>query len=484
VLVNPAPVDAQDRAVRVLLSLADDLSVERDEDGLIASTLEHVVRDLGIDGGSTFLLGPDQQLHVAAETGACRDETSAAFEIARSALEWERPVVKSEPQGGWLAAAPLRTVSRLLGAMVLRCSQGDGTPPEVELLQALGKQMGTGVENVRLYAELRASSARAEAVHKVSSALTSSMDLRAALPAFAQEIVALVPFDRLVAGFVNESGDYIEICGHPEGATWGLGEVIPVVGSGPGWVVLNSKPILQTDLLRSHRFIEDMRLFEEGIRSYMLLPVSSRGRSIGMMGFGSARVGGYDGESLARVQPVAEAVALALENVRLFQRARALSITDEVTPLFNFRHFHQLLSRELTLVDRYHSLLSLIFVDLDRFKPINDQWGHLRGSRVLREVGFLLRSAVRDSDYPARYGGDEFCVICPQTDRVAAAELAEGIRALIENHTFLQEEGINARLGLSYGIATYPEDARTKEALIRLADERMYANKDERKAAR
>jgi two-component system cell cycle response regulator len=132
-------------------------------------------------------------------------------------------------------------------------------------------------------------------------------------------------------------------------------------------------------------------------------------------------------------------------------------------------------------VDRYRSLLSLIFVDLDRFKPINDQFGHLRGSRVLREVGFLLRSAVRETDYPARYGGDEFVVILPQTDLPAAQALGEKLRNLIEAHAFLQEEGINARVGVSLGVACYPGEARSKEALIRLADQRMYEDKEQRR---
>ena len=171
-------------------------------------------------------------------------------------------------------------------------------------------------------------------------------------------------------------------------------------------------------------------------------------------------------------------MALAFENVRLFQRTRELSITDEVTPLHNFRYFHQALDRELKLVNRYGSTLSLLFVDLDRFKPINDQYGHLRGSRTLREVGFLIRAAVRETDIPARYGGDEFVVILPQTDGPSARVLAEKLRRLVEGHTFLQEEGINARLGVSLGVANYPEEATTKEALIRLADKRMYEDKD------
>ena len=126
-------------------------------------------------------------------------------------------------------------------------------------------------------------------------------------------------------------------------------------------------------------------------------------------------------------------------------------------------------------------MLTLIFIDLDRFKPINDRYGHLRGSRMLREVGFLLRSAVRETDYPARYGGDEFVVILPQTDGAAAAVLGEKLRKLIEDHTFLQEEGINARVGMSLGVASYPSEAPSKEALIRLADERMYQDKERRR---
>ena len=182
--------------------------------------------------------------------------------------------------------------------------------------------------------------------------------------------------------------------------------------------------------------------------------------------------------------PCIERSSLLTFGLRLFQKTRELSITDEVTPLYNFRHFHQILDRELKLVDRYRSVLSLIFVDLDRFKPINDQYGHLRGSRTLREVGFLIRAAVRETDYPSRYGGDEFVIILPQTDHGAAILLAEKLRRLIEGHTFLQEEGINARIGCSLGIATYPADASTKEALIRLADQRMYEDKETRKAGR
>jgi diguanylate cyclase (GGDEF)-like protein len=474
-------IRVRDRTIRVLISLADDLIVGHDEGGLLRSTLEHVVTTLGLSGGVTFVLDEAQILiavarHPAAETGE-----GGSLELAEASLEKGRPEFRELPGGGWAAATPLTTRTQSLGVLTLYDRKNTSVAPDLELLEALGKQIGTGLENARLYAELKASSTRGAIMNRITTALTAGMELKTVIPAFARELGNLQSFDRLACGFVNDSGDYIEIVGYPEGATWGLGSVIPVVGSGPGSVVLNSRAILERNLLHSHHFIEDLRLLEEGIRSYVLLPLNSRGRSIGVLALGSAEPTSYDEGTIARLQPLADAVALAFENVRLFQKTRELSITDEVTPLYNVRFFHQILDRELKLVDRYRSLLSLIFVDLDRFKPINDQFGHLRGSRVLREVGFLLRSAVRETDYPARYGGDEFVVILPQTDLPAAQALGEKLRRLIEAHAFLQEEGINARIGVSLGVACYPGEARSKEALIRLADQRMYEDKDQKR---
>jgi diguanylate cyclase (GGDEF)-like protein len=461
----------------------DDLTVEREESGLLRSTLEHVVKSLDLVGGAVFEPGEEGELvqvaehHLAVETGTGRD-------LALAVLAQDGPLVQELPGAGWLAATPLRAPRRSLGVLVLHETGSREPSLDRDLLEVLGKQVGTGIENVRLYAELRASSARAEVLRRITAAATSGSDLSAIVPAFAAEVQALQGFDRLACGFVNDTGDYIEMVSHPEGTSWGLGGVLPVVGSGPGFVALNNRAVLQRDLVHEHRYLEDMRLLEEGLRSYALFPLTSRERAIGVLALGSREGGAFDEGTLARLQPLADAVALAFENVRLFQRTRELSITDEITPLHNFRYFHQALERELKLVNRYGSTLALLFVDLDRFKPINDQYGHLRGSRTLREVGFLIRAAVRETDIPARYGGDEFVVILPQTDGPSARVLAEKLRRLVEGHTFLQEEGINARLGVSLGIASYPEEATTKESLIRLADKRMYEDKETRRTER
>ena len=389
------------------------------------------------------------------------------------------------PGAGWLAATPLRARQRSLGVLVLH--EGPSAEPSLdrELLEVLGQQVGTGIENVRLFAELRASSARAEVLRRITAAATSGSDLAAIVPAFAAELQALQavrpPGLRLRQrhGRLHRDGEPPR--GHVVGARErpaGRGERPRVRRRSTTGRSCRRTSCTSTATSRTCASLE------EGLRSYALFPLSSRERAIGVLALGSCASGAFDEGTLARLQPLADAVALAFENVRLYQKTRELSITDEVTPLHNFRYFHQALDRELKLVNRYGSTLSLLFVDLDRFKPINDQYGHLRGSRTLREVGFLIRAAVRETDIPARYGGDEFVVILPQTEGAPARVLAEKMRRLVEGHTFLKEEGINARLGVSLGVATYPAEATTKEALIRLADKRMYEDKESRRTGR
>jgi diguanylate cyclase (GGDEF)-like protein len=202
---------------------------------------------------------------------------------------------------------------------------------------------------------------------------------------------------------------------------------------------------------------------------------------VGTFGLGSKRRKAFSERDLPLLTQLSKQISVAIENVKLYRLTKETSILDDVSSLFNFRYFHQALDRELKLVARHKSRLSLIFIDLDQFKQINDTHGHLRGSRVLREVGFLLRAATRETDIACRYGGDEFVVILPDTDRPAAERLGERIHQLIIQTVYLKEEGINARLGASIGVATYPTEAPNKEQLIHLADEAMYQDKKSRK---
>ena len=465
----------------VLGAVAQSLSADRDEADNLARCLKTLVEASHAAHGVGLLQGPGG-LTAVAEYGSLDESTRLAhFTLARLCLETGQAVAETYGEG-CLAATPLLGLEETFGVLVFFVS--DLTRPPQPFLSALGRLVGSGLDATRRYSEMRTAAHRLERLNRLTTALTSGADLATVVAPFAEEMRGLFDFDRLACGFVNEGGDYVELVTHPVDETWGMGGVVPLVGSGLGHAILESRPVLQKDILHSHRFIEDMKLLEDGIRSYVILPLVARGKALGVVALGSKRAEAFEEETMVRLQPLISHLALAFDNVHLMQRMRELSITDEVTPLFNHRFFHQMLERELKFSDRYKSQVSIAFIDLDHFKPINDVHGHLRGSHALREVGFLLRTAVRETDYPARYGGDEFVIILPQTDGEAARSLSEKFRELIEGHVFLQEEGINAKIGASVGIATYPDEARTKPDLIRLADKRMYEDKALRKSGR
>ena len=479
--MSPDPQFPSSGFFDALGSVAQSLSADRDEADSLTRCLKTLVETSRASLGVGLLQGATG-LTAVAEYGNLDETTRLAhFTLARLCLETGQPIAEAHGEG-WLAATPLMGLEETFGVPAF--SVFEAVRPPQPFLSALGRLIGSGIDASRRYAEMRTAAHRLERLNRLTSALTSGADLGTVVEPFAAEMQGLFDFDRLACGFVNEGGDYVELVTHPADTSWGMGGVVPLVGSGLGHAILEGKPVLQKDILHSHRFIEDMKLLEDGIRSYVVLPLVSRGKALGVVALGSNQAEAFEAETLVRLQPLISHLAVAFDNVHLMQRMRELSITDEVTPLFNHRFFHQMLEREIKFSDRYKSQVSIAFIDLDRFKPINDTYGHLRGSHALREVGFLLRTAVRETDYPARYGGDEFVIILPQTDGATANLLGEKFRELIEGHTFLQEEGINASIGASVGIATYPDDASSKPELIRVADKRMYEDKALRKAGR
>src|SRR5207249_6759983 len=148
-----------------------------------------------------------------------------------------------------------------------------------------------------------------------------------------------------------------------------------------------------------------------------------------------------------------EPCAIAIENAILFQRTEQLTITDDLTKLFNSRYLNVYIGREIKRCKRHGIPLSVIFLDLDGFKGINDAFGHLAGSRTLTEVGGILAAAVRESDILARYGGGEFVVVLPETPPPGAPVIAERHRKAIQSPSFPQDQGPEARIPASLGTA-------------------------------
>jgi diguanylate cyclase (GGDEF)-like protein len=192
----------------------------------------------------------------------------------------------------------------------------------------------------------------------------------------------------------------------------------------------------------------------------------------------SSREPRFDRSTLAVLTAALEPGAIALDNAMRVQRAEALSVTDDLTQLYNSRYLSQVLRRETKRASRSNRPLSLLFIDLDGFKSINDSHGHLYGSRALVEAASVIRASARETDIVARFGGDEFALVLPDTGSDGAMFVGERIREKIAAWSFLRSDGLNISLTVSVGVATLPDVASTAEQLIQAADEAMYEVKD------
>jgi diguanylate cyclase (GGDEF)-like protein len=211
-------------------------------------------------------------------------------------------------------------------------------------------------------------------------------------------------------------------------------------------------------------------------------PLECRGRTVGALvaidRLPSTREPKFTPACLATLKAALEPGAIALDNALRMQRAEALSVTDDLTQLYNSRYLSQVLRRETKRASRSGRPLSLLFIDLDGFKSINDSHGHLFGSSALVEAAAVIRLSARETDIVARFGGDEFALVLPDTGSEGAVSVGERVREKIAVHRFLESQGLDIKLTVSVGVATLPDVAASAEQLIHAADAAMYWVKD------
>ncbi|MCB1050580.1 MAG: sensor domain-containing diguanylate cyclase [Acidobacteria bacterium] len=238
-----------------------------------------------------------------------------------------------------------------------------------------------------------------------------------------------------------------------------------------GWVVEHNKPLIVNQPENDTRFFRDMDAQTQyKTENILAAPLISRGRTIGVIEMLNRRgQKGFSGIDLELVTIFVNPVAVAIENAYLFQKTELLTIQDDLTKLYNARHLSNCFDFELQRAKRLKQPLSVLFLDLDGFKGVNDRFGHLQGSRSLIEVAEIIKQAARETDIVGRYGGDEFMVILPATGTGGAFAVAERIRENVEKY---QPRG--HKLSASIGIASFPDHSAEKERLFALADKAMY----------
>lgn len=184
-----------------------------------------------------------------------------------------------------------------------------------------------------------------------------------------------------------------------------------------------------------------------------------------------------DEDVVARAELVKGHAEVALQNAERYGRAKERAFVDDVTEVYNARFLFQAIAREIHRAARYDRELSVLFLDLDRFKRVNDEHGHLVGSEVLRKLSRVLQESIRQIDTLARYGGDEFTILLVDTGQGQAMDIAERIRRTVAETIFEGAGNTPVRLTISIGVATYPAHGRSQETLLDAADKSMYRAK-------
>lgn len=265
-------------------------------------------------------------------------------------------------------------------------------------------------------------------------------------------------------------GQLTPLAGH--GLSPDLGAAALAVGR---WVLANARGFTSADVRRDTRI-------EMNAGAAIGMPLRCRARVIAALVLLESRAASVEprvGPALSELLAVAlEGPAQALDNALSLRRAEALSVTDDLTQLYNSRYLNHVLRREIKRASRSAHPLSLLFVDLDGFKSVNDSHGHLAGSRALVEAAAVIRASARETDVVARFGGDEFALILPDTGCEGATAVGQRIRDRVAEHPFLASEGLTIRLTASVGVATFPDAATTAEELVRAADMAMYRVKE------
>jgi diguanylate cyclase (GGDEF)-like protein len=318
--------------------------------------------------------------------------------------------------------------------------------------------------------------------HNVARALTSSLDRDSILHAIMQQMARFFKPETWFLLLVDEAHNdlyYAVAVGHTakEQIQVELRDLRVPIGHGlAGWVAQHGESLIVPEVNQDPRFDplaeEAAAASNARIRSAICMPLRSREQTLGVIQLFNCRLETLTDYTISFLHVLCDYAAIAIDNARAVERIQELTITDDCTGLYNVRHLYSLLEARTEGASHDAAPFSLIFIDLDHFKRVNDAHGHLVGSHLLREVGQTIRASLRKQDLVFRYGGDEFVVMLPGADKRAAQHVAERILRNLRECRFGSALALEVRA--SFGVATWPEDGESVHQIIRSADAMMY----------
>ncbi|HEX8458014.1 MAG TPA: diguanylate cyclase [Pyrinomonadaceae bacterium] len=319
------------------------------------------------------------------------------------------------------------------------------------------------------------------ALHEIAQTIGSSLNLQDTVTLVSSKLRSIVPFDTCIIYLVDDrSGKAVAVHASGEHAEAFARRRITVGEGISGWVIANARSMCNTppelDLVGLPEEIS------EQIRGVLVSPLIREDGAFGAITVYSKTRASYTTEHVRLLESVSQHASIALNNAMTFERTKESALTDTLTDLPNARSFHLALEQRIAECQRLNrEPLAVLSMDLDDFKSVNDTHGHVIGDRMLSSVAAIIKKQFRQMDILARYAGDEFVAIMPMASREVAEMVAARIRTAVESHEFTIRTGRTTRIGISIGIACFPDDGETPEQLLSQAGHNMQQDKHARK---
>ena len=367
-------------------------------------------------------------------------------------------------------AIPLMVRDEVVGVLDCQSDNLDHFDSEtIDLLTLFSTQASIALQNARLYSLEQQRARQLQAINAIAQQTTAVLDLEELLSRVCQLIQDAFRVSH-VSLFLREDHDLVLRAHH--------GTLTPCIPEG-GRFAATTEPwasILAdscTSLERDFCSAPAGRFFAESA-SRMCIPLVSFGQTLGVLALDSAESDAFSDGDQQSLESVADICATAIQNAHYVDRVKQLAYLDGLTGIFNRRFFELRIMEEIERARRYSTGMAVIMADIDEFKRLNDEFGHVLGDEVLRQVSSLFHQQVRKVDVVCRYGGEEFGILLTQVNQEQAMAVAEKLRKMVEGWQF---PGVPRTVTISAGAATFPEHGTSRDALVRAADNGLYAAK-------
>jgi diguanylate cyclase (GGDEF)-like protein len=376
------------------------------------------------------------------------------------------PTTKSE------IAVPLIVRDDVVGVIDCQSSELDFFDNEtVDLLTLFATQASIGIQNALLYSLLQRRAAQLEVINAIAKQTTAVLEMGDLLGKTSELILKAFPLED-TAVFLSTQDQRLVLRAHSGKLQCKIidDQAVPEQFDDLLQCLASRRTTRYSDACvdPNHE-----KLFD-GARSEIFIPLVSFGTEIGVLACASTRSDAFQENEVKALESVADIIATAIQNAGHVEQIRQLAFRDGLTGIFNRRYFEQKMREELDRATRYEQQLSVLMIDIDHFKEVNDEFGHLLGDEVLRQVSNLFTTQLRKVDFVCRYGGEEFAVLMPVTSSEKALQVAEKLRRKIAGWHF---PGVQRSITVSIGVAEYPEHGETRDSLIRAADAALYLAK-------